>query len=191
MKSEVSGRDVSEALPATPDDSDAGFTIAFALKKAAQLSNPAGRLVDGGAKRVREGLFMQKGVKGIKFMVGENGGSRCRGVSTRQKSDPEQPPSNDRKQGNHGHEALVGSQLRLFNATTGFEDFMQNFNLPAATIPADALDGVIKGANRASGQQQPAEWVHIACGIDLLNQDGIKRNRPHAGTQVVRCVETQ
>ncbi len=74
------------------------------------------------------GLF----IKRIEFMGRQDRGSGCVWGSARQKGQPEQVPGNDGKQGNQGHEALVGR--RLFNAPSGFENF-GHLNLPALTIP--------------------------------------------------------
>ena len=59
-------------------------------EKATELSNPTQGLVDGGYERVWEGLFVNKGIEGIKFMFSKNGRSGSVWVGTSEKGDPKE-----------------------------------------------------------------------------------------------------
>jgi hypothetical protein len=69
VKSEISGGDVRETLPAAPDGSDTWFAIVSASEKTTELSNPTQGLADGGCKGDRHGLFMNKSIKRIAFVT--------------------------------------------------------------------------------------------------------------------------
>ena len=115
-------------------------------------------------------------------MVDENSGSGSIRLCARKKGKPEESPSDNGVKGNHRFKSSVRVELGVFNVAARFEDFMQNLNLPAVAIPADALDSIIKGANRESGQEQPTKWGDIGWRLHLLNQDATERHGAHGLT---------
>ena len=75
----IAGGDVSKALPAAPEDGDAGVAVARTVEKAAQLRNPAGSLMNGGEKGIGHGVAMMEVVESLDLMRCENGGDERKG----------------------------------------------------------------------------------------------------------------
>lgn len=70
VKDEPSSRNVSETLPAAPENSNARQTIIFSGEEATEFGNPEGGLLNGW-ERGREGIgLVSKSIKSLPFGIG-------------------------------------------------------------------------------------------------------------------------
>lgn len=64
---------------------------------------------------------------------------------------PKKTPGNNAQERNERQQPVSGGQLRFFNLTARFEDFVKDLNLPPRPIPADASERSLKRQDRQGG----------------------------------------
>jgi hypothetical protein len=58
---------------------------------------------------------------------------------------PEDPPTQDAKDGEQIGEALSGPELRFLGSATRLENFVEHLNFPPQSVPFELFDGVLAG----------------------------------------------
>jgi hypothetical protein len=77
-------------------------------------------------------------------------------------SQPVQTPGNDTHQGDVVLQAFGGLQQAFFDTAAGFDDLVEDFDLPAAAVPANHGDSFVKIGDRCVRQQHPLDGFVIA-----------------------------
>ena len=73
---------------------------------------------------------------------------------------PVQPPSDSAHQDNVVLEAFCGLQAAAFDAAAGFDDFVKDFNLPAAAVPRDDLQRLAQSCSPLCSLRAAIRRVH-------------------------------
>ena len=112
---------------AFPQDGGAGFAVVLAAQEAAQLGNPADRLLQRGRGGWGQGDLMDGAIQRLPFVRLEQGGTVRLGQSAAEPNGIQDAPSDDTEQAQTAPQPLGGFQLTLLQATTTLEDFVPDF----------------------------------------------------------------
>ena len=87
-------------------------------------------------------------------------GSRLRS-SPRGHSNPEDPPADDRDEGEQLHQPLGGLQSCILCAASRFHDLVEDLDFPTQGVPVEFFDGGGEIADRQVGRELPVDQVSI------------------------------
>ena len=168
---------IVETAPSAPENSYARMAVALASQKAAELSDPEHDLGNTRGLGRWFGDAGGMGVESLPLWVGQ--GSCARGVRfmAGQMGQPMQTPGNDHIECETGEQTVGIFQATVLDTAAGFENLVPDFNLPALTVPADALQCLLGLLHRHAGQQNPLHRSPPLGRIDCTHLNRPERKR--------------
>jgi hypothetical protein len=86
---------------------------------------------------------------------------------------PEEPPAEHAHDRDQVDEPLRGPQPSLFGPASGFEDFVEDLDLPAHTVPSQLLDRILQPLNHQIGDEPPVDAWPVGRFVSLAGvKDG-------------------